>query len=272
VRSLLVAPGNDERKLLKALESGADAAVADLEDAVVPAEKETAREVVGAVFGSTHDGVPARLVRVNGAGTPYFAADLEVVAGLPLDGLVLPKATPQAVAALGQSGPPVVAIVETAAGVRAAYEVAASPRVAALMLGAVDLAAEVGIEPRPDGLELLYARSKLVFDSAAAGIRPPFDVVHLDVRDDEGLEEECRLARSLGLLGKACIHPAQVPVVERAFAASDAEVEWARSVVDAFEAAEQDGAGVLALDGAMVDLPVVTRARRILSEAERRTA
>jgi citrate lyase subunit beta / citryl-CoA lyase len=151
VRSLLFAPGNDERKLRKALESRADAVAADLEDAVVPAEQETAREVVAAVFGSPPDGASLSLVRVNGAAGPYYAADVEVVARLGLDGLVLPQ-------------------------------------------------------------------------------------------------------------------------VERAFAASDAEVEWARSVVDAYEAAEQDGAGALALDGAMVDLPVVTRARRILSEAGRRTA
>jgi citrate lyase beta subunit len=272
VRSLLFAPGNDERKLRKALQSGADAVVADLEDAVVPAEKEAARRVVETVFGSRAEGGPARLVRVNGADTRYFAADVATVAELPLAGLVLPKATPEAVAELSGDGPPVIAIVETATGIRAAYEIAAAPRIAALQLGAVDLAAEVGLESRPDGLELLYARSKLVFDSAAAGIRPPFDVVHLDIHDDAGLEDECRLARSVGLLGKACIHPAQVPVVARVFAASEVEVEWARRVVEAYEAAEQGGAGVLALDGAMVDLPVVTRARRILTDAERSTA
>jgi len=272
VRSLLFAPGNDERKLRKALQSGADAVVADLEDAVVPAEKEAARRVVQTVFGSITGEGPARLVRVNGAGSPYFAGDVETVAALPLSGLVLPKAMPEAVAELGADGPPVIAIVETAAGIRYAYDVAAAPRIAALQLGAVDLAAEVGLESRPDGLELLYARSKLVFDSAAAGIRPPFDVVHLDIHDDAGLEDECRLARSIGLVGKACIHPAQVPVVARVFGASEAEVDWARSVVAAYEAAERGGVGALALDGAMVDLPVVTRARRILTDAERRTA
>lgn len=264
VRTLLFAPGSDERKLVRALASEADGVVADLEDAVAPAEKTAARELVVRVG--------PRIVRVNGAETPYFDDDLIAVAGLELDAIVLPKATPEAVAALGAAGPPVIAIVETAQGLRLAYETACASRVAALIVGAVDLCSELGLEPRPDGLEILYARSKVVLDSAAAGIMPPFDVVHLDVHDNEGLEAECRLARSLGFRGKACIHPAQVPIVNRVFAPSQAEVEWARKVIDAYEQGVSEGRGVLALDGAMVDLPVVERARRILSEAERSSA
>jgi citrate lyase subunit beta/citryl-CoA lyase len=144
-----------------------------------------------------------------------------------------------------------------------------APRVAALLLGAVDLGAELGLQPRPDGLEILYARSKVVVDSAAAGIRPPFDIVHLEVTDTEGLEEECRLARSLGFRGKACIHPRQLETVSRVFAPTDAELEWAQRVVDAYERESGEGRGVFALNGTMVDLPVVERARRILAEAER---
>jgi citrate lyase beta subunit len=261
VRSLLFAPGSDEHKLRKALESEADAIVADLEDAVAPAEKAAAREVVARVRPS--------VVRINGAGTPWFADDLAVSEGLTLDAIVLPKAVPEAVEALGPEGPPVIAVVETAQGVRLAYETAASPRVTALVLGAVDLGAELGLEPRADGLELVYARSKLVLDSAAAGIRPPFDIVHLEIDDDGGLEAECRLARSLGLRGKACIHPRQVPIVDRVFAPTTAEVEWAQGVLDAYAHGIDEGRGVVALDGAMIDLPVVERARRVLTEAER---
>ena len=208
-------------------------------------------------------------MRVNGADTEWFADDLALVAELKPDAIVLPKATPDAVEALGADGPPVLAIVETAAGVRSAYETAAAVRVVALLLGAVDLGAELGLEPRPDGLEVLYARSKVVVDSTAAGIRPPFDIVHLDVRDDAGLEAECRLARSLGFRGKACIHPAQLEIVHRVFAPTGAEVEWAMRVVEAYEREAGEGRGVFALNGSMVDLPVVERARRILAEAER---
>ena len=163
-----------------------------------------------------------------------------------------------------------VAIAETAQGVRLAYETATRPRVVALQIGAVDLGAEIGLESRPDGLEILYVRSKIVLDSAAAGLRPPFDVVHLAVDGGAALEEECRLARSLGFRGKACIHPSQVPVVNRAFLPSESELAWAAKVLDAFEAAIAAGRGAVALDGAMIDLPVVERARQLLAETERR--
>lgn len=264
VRSLLFAPGSEERKLRSALGSSADAVVADLEDAVAPPDKGAAREVVARLRPP--------IVRVNGFGTPWFADDLALVEELAPQAIVLPKATPDAVAALGDDGPPVIALVESAAGVRAAFEIAAAARVEALQLGAVDLGAEVGLEPRPDGLEILYARSKLVLDSAAAGIRAPFDVVHVDVRDEEGLEAECRLARSLGFRGKACIHPLQLAVVHRVFAPSESEIAWARKVVDAYERETAQGRGVFALDGAMVDLPVVERARRVLTESGKERA
>jgi citrate lyase beta subunit len=267
-RSLLFAPGNDERKLEKALAAGADAVVADLEDAVPATEKEAARTVARRVLGGA---ATASLVavRVNAAGTEHWGADLQAVADLELDALVLPKATPEAVGALGPDGPPVVAIVETALGVRHAYETARLPRVAALVLGAVDLGLELGLEPRADGQEVLYARSRLVLESAAAGLRSPFDLVHVDTRDDEGLEAEARLARSLGFRGKACIHPAQVAIVNRVFSPTGEERERARRVVEAYERGLADGRGAVAVDGEMIDLPLVERARRILAETER---
>jgi citrate lyase beta subunit len=267
-RSLLFAPGNDERKLEKALAAGADAVVADLEDAVPATEKEAARTVARRVLGGA---ATASLVavRVNAAGTEHWGADLQAVADLELDALVLPKATPEAVGALGPDGPPVVAIVETALGVRHAYETARLPRVAALVLGAVDLGLELGLEPRADGQEVLYARSRLVLESAAAGLRSPFDLVHVDTRDDEGLEAEALLARSLGFRGKVCIHPAQVAIVNRVFSPTGEERERARRVVEAYERGLADGRGAVALDGEMIDLPVVERARRILAETER---
>lgn len=267
-RSLLFAPGNDARKLEKALAAGADAVVADLEDAVPAGEKEAARAVARRVLDSAATGSLVA-VRVNGIGTEHWEADLQAVADLELDVLVLPKATPEAVGALGADGPPVVAIVESAIGVRQAYDTARLPRVAALVLGAVDLGLELGLEPRPDGQEVLYARSRLVVDSAAAGIRSPFDLVHVDTRDDEGLEAEARLARSLGFRGKACIHPAQVEIVNRVFSPTDEERDRARRVVEAYERGLADGRGAVALDGEMIDLPVVERARRVLAETER---
>jgi citrate lyase beta subunit len=181
---------------------------------------------------------------------------------------MLPKATPGSVEALGPSGPPVVALVESAEGLRLAYETASEERVVALALGTHDLGAELRTTPRQDGLEVLYARSKVVADSAAAGRRAPFDPVYLDVRDPRGLEEECLLARTLGLRGKLCIHPGQLETVNRVFAPSEEEVEWARRVVQASEQGVREGRGAVALDGRMVDPAIVRRAQRLLAEAE----
>ena len=210
------------------------------------------------------------MVRVNGADTPHFERDLELVGSLPLQAIVLPKATPESVDALGRSGPPVIAIVETAQGLRLAYETASHPRVAALVLGAVDLGLELGLEPRPDGHEVLFARSKLVMDSAAAGIRGPIDLVHVDVHDDEGLEAESRLARSLGFRGKACIHPAQVDIVNAVFAPGEDELARARGSSRPTRRGSPRVAGRVALDGEMIDLPVVERARQLIADDKRR--
>jgi citrate lyase beta subunit len=267
-RSLLFVPGNEERKLAKALGAGADAVVADLEDAVPAPEKAAARSLVARVLAEAQS-QSLVMARVNAVGTPFWEDDVRALSGLDLDALVLPKATPEAVAALGPDGPPLVAIVETAQGLRHAYETASSPRVAALVLGAVDLGLELGLERRSDGQEVLFARSQLVVDSAAAGLRAPFDQVHLDTRDEKGLEADCRLARSLGLRGKACIHPAQIEIVNRVFSPGADEVARAKRVVEAYERAAEEGRGAVALDGEMVDLPVVERARRLVAEAER---
>ena len=182
-RSFLFAPGSEERKLGRALECGADAVIADLEDAVAPAEKDVARELATGVLGQVETS-SLRLVRVNGVGTEWHAADLAAVAGAGVDGVVLPKATAAAVETVAEVIElPLVAIVETAAGLREAFAIASHARVQVLLLGAVDLGLALGLEQRDDGQELLFARSSVVVDSAAAGIRAPVDRVWVDVRD-----------------------------------------------------------------------------------------
>jgi citrate lyase beta subunit len=272
IRSLLFTPGSDEHKLRKALAAGADAIAVDLEDAVPLPEKAAARGLAARVLSEVGS-ASLRTVRVNGADTPFFAEDIEAVADLALDAVVVPKATPDALSALAGSllgdRLPVIAIVETARGLREAYETARHPLTTMLMLGAVDLGLELGLEPRADRSELVFARSKLVVDSAAAGLRSPLDAVHVDVRDAEGLEAEALYARTLGLRGKACIHPAQVAVVNRVFVPTREEAERAARIVHAYEQALREGRGVVAVDDEMVDLPVVEQARRILAAAER---
>jgi citrate lyase beta subunit len=266
LRSLLFAPASDEHKLGKALASAADGVVADLEDATAPDEKEAARGIVETVFADA-EARSVRGLRVNAPGTEWFEGDLELADRLELDFLMLPKATPLSVAALGPDGPPVLAIIESAEGLRLAYETAAAKRVFALALGTHDLGAELRTSARSDGLEILYARSKVVADSAAAGRRPPFDTVYLDVRDSVGLEDECLLATTLGFRGKLCIHPGQIEVVNRVFAPSEAELAWARRVLEAYEQGLREGRGAVALDGKMVDMPIVRQAERLLTEA-----
>lgn len=262
VRSLLFAPGNEERKLRRALESDADAVIADLEDAVPAGEKERAREVVRAVLSEPRSAGPLRIVRIAAPG------DLELVAELDVDAVMVPKASAAAVREL-PAAPPAVAIVETPAGLREAYEIASSPAVAQLMLGAVDLSAALGLEPYGDGLELLFARSSIAVASAAAGIGRPIDSPCLDFRDLDAVRRESERARALGFAGKACIHPAQVAAVNAAFTPSAEQVEWAERTLAALAEGEREGRGAVALAGTMIDEPVAARARGILARARR---
>jgi citrate lyase subunit beta/citryl-CoA lyase len=267
-RSLLFAPGDDAQKIAKAFASGADGAIADLEDAVTQAGKATARRVTRQVLAQA-EGDCLRLVRVNGPASG-LGDDLAAIEGLELDALVLPKATMDSVEAVGESGTAVIAIVETAAGLRSVYELAEASLVVALALGGLDLRLELGLERRTDGQEILFARSQLVAASAAAGLRPPFDTVFEGLADDEGLKRECSLARSLGFWGKLCVHPRQVAAVNAAFAPSEAELAQARRMIEAYECAVAEGRGAVAIDGMLVDSPVVERARRLLRAAESR--
>lgn len=242
--------------------------IVDLEDAVLPEAKEAARLLTVRVLEETETSL-VRTVRINGTGTPWWEDDLEAVGRLGLDGIMLPKATPEAVEALGSSGPPLIPLIETAQGLRLTFEVAAESRVIALALGGADLAVALRLAPRSDGQELLYARSKIVADSAAAGIRPPFDVVHFDLHDQASLEAEATYARSLGFGGKLCVHPDQVDIVNRVFAPTEAELAWAGAIIEAYETGEREGRGAVTLDGTLVDRPIVERARQIIAGVRR---
>ena len=270
-RSFLFAPGSEERKLVRALESAADAVVADLEDAVAAAEKAVARERTMRLLAETSaDPGPLRLVRVNSVGTEWHEADVGALAASAADGVVVPKATAAGVRAVGERVDlPLVAIVETARGLREAFEIASDERVAVLLLGAVDLGLELGLGQREDGQELLFARSSLVVDSAAAGLRGPVDRVWVDVRDLDGLAHDCETGRSLGFRGKALVHPDQIAPTHEAFAPSADELQRAREIVAAYDRGVGDGRGVVVLDGEMIDAPVVERARGLLSDEKR---
>jgi citrate lyase beta subunit len=268
LRSLLFVPLDDPDRARRAFARGADAVILDLEDGVAPDAKDAARASLVELLSTRPDG-SAALVRVNALDTEWGADDRHALHGLECDGVVVPKATADSIGDWSELAAPLLALVETATGLRSAYAIASHRSVQALMLGAADLGAELALEPRPDGLELLQARSTLVLDSAAAGVRAPFDGVCLALGDEATVAAEARLAKSLGLGGKACIHPAQIAVVNEIFAPSASELADARELVDAFDAAGKDGRGALNVRGRMVDLPVVARARATLAQAGR---
>ena len=270
LRSILFVPGDRDDRFAKADSSGADAIVYDLEDAVAVDRKGIAREAIVRHLGSVHPtGRPVRLVRVNAASSGLLGTDLAALRTVAFDGLVLPKAMPDEIGALPEWTPPILPIVETARSLRAAHALAASDNVIALLLGAVDLRTELSLEPRADGLELLFARSQLVVDSGAARKHPPIDSVYTAIADLDGFREDARRGASLGMGGKLCIHPSQVAIANEVHTPSEGAVGWATRVVAGFEAARRSGTGVLSIDGEMVDEPVVGRARRILSAASR---
>lgn len=260
-RSYLFVPGDRPDRFLKAWNAGAGAVILDLEDAVALDQKAAARAEVAAWLAPEH---PV-YVRVNGPTTEWFAADMAAVAQPGLAGILLPKAEDlQSIAAVVAQIPPearVVPIMETALGVWDARVLAAAPGVERLAFGSIDLRLDAGIEDD----ELLYARSRVVLASRIARIAPPIDGVTVALDDVERLRSDVDRARKLGFGGKLCIHPKQVELVNRGFAPSEAEIAWARRVL---EAVEQSSAGAFRLDGEMIDRPVIDRARAILARSD----
>lgn len=258
-RTLLFVPGDRPERFEKAAASGADAVVLDLEDAVAPAAKEAALANVLAWLRGGHGAI----VRINALGTPTHAAEISALAGTGAV-VMLPKADSAAAIAnvvARLAGELVVALVETARGVRDVDEIAAAPGVIRLALGTVDLAAELGVA-HTSYAALAYSRGRLVVASAAAGLPGPIDGVTTAINEPDLLRSDVTAAAEVGLTGKLCIHPSQVAAVNAAYAPTADEVDWAHRVV----AGMADG-GVAVVDGAMVDAPVLTRARRILSLA-----
>ena len=279
MRSWMFVPGHQRRMIDKAYGLKLDVAMFDLEDGVPPGEKDAARAMMAETLARSSTGM-RRFVRIHPVGSKALAADLPAVIRPGLDGLTLTKVDcPDDVvqvsavldereerAGLERDSVRLLATIESARGlVRAAAIAAASPRLVGLMFGAEDFAMDLGLFNVRQGEagDFLYARSALVVAAASAGLQA-VDRVYLDIRNPAGLERDTRLARDLGFTGKALIHPAQIEVVETVFRPTDAEIEYARRVVAAFEVAEASGAGAVAVDGQMVDLPVVERARRLL--------
>jgi len=278
-RSFLFAPGNEQKKAEKALICGADAVVLDLEDAVAVSEKEKARKLASEVIRKPRK--CKGFIRVNAVPTGLTRKDLEAAVSPQLDGIVLAKVeSPYEIELVDkviselekerniQAGKTeLIPYIETAAGLCALKEIlTASKRIARAFFGAVDFSVDIGAERTVEGLEMLYARSKLVVVSRAVGIEPPVDAVFTDISNLDGLIAEAKLGRQLGFQGKQVIHPRQVEPVNKIFSPTKKEVEWARKVVKVFEEMERKGNAAIQIDGKFIEYPVVERAKRILEQ------
>jgi citrate lyase subunit beta/citryl-CoA lyase len=265
--SYLFVPGDRPERFAKALAAGADRVIVDLEDAVAPSEKDGARNALAAWLS------PERpvLVRINGVETPWFAADLELCRSAGLAGVLLPKAERTdviaSVADRLHRDAVLVLLIETARGIADARALARGPRVRRLAFGSLDFQLDLGIEG--DGGELASFRSEIVLASRLASLEPPVDGVTTAIGDAARLREDTLQARRMGFGGKLCIHPSQVPIVNECFAPSEAEIAWAKRVLEAARASQ--GAAVK-VDGRMVDRPVILKAEAIVREAQQQAA
>jgi citrate lyase subunit beta/citryl-CoA lyase len=279
---MLFTPGNRLDLVAKAIKSGTDAVIVDLEDAVPAESKQQARENLQQI----DTGAVPVFVRVNGGDTAEVWPDVVAAGRAPIAGIVLPKAEdPQLMRRLDgaltalelQAGrePGSIALlplVESARGVMDIRELlASSPRIKSVLYGSGeqgDLVADLGCEWTPEGTGLLASRSLVLLAARAAGIEQPLDAVFMDFRNLDALRTECQLARRLGYVGKVAIHPAQVPVIHEVFTPTAEETTHAREVITAFEKALAEGSASIQIDGRMVDYAVARAARGVLARAE----
>ena len=274
-------PGDNARKIEKAAGLPCDCVAIDLEDGVGPSQKAVAREVTAAALRGTDFGARERLVRLNPVLSDLYSDDLRETLLSNPDGYILPKVeTPDDVREISHRMDKIAiglgvlasqvrlwAVIETALGLMNLREIAqASPRLTALMFGAEDYAASVGATRSERGEEVLYARSAVVAAAAAYGL-DAIDLVRFDLADSVGLEAECRYGRQLGYTGKMAIHPGQLEIINRAFSPSPDEIARAAQIVSAAEQHRAAGIGAFALDGRMIDAPVVKSAENVLARA-----
>lgn len=259
----LFVPADRPERFAKAAEAGADCVIIDLEDAVAPDAKDAARAGLPKSLAELATAIPV-ILRINSVATSWHADDMAMAARLPIAGLVLPKAETATnltrVRDRLAEGQALVALVESVRGLAAVDEIAAAAdRIA---FGSVDFAADLGCAHIRDAL--LLARSRIVMAARLAGCPAPIDGVTLSIRDEPLIEDDARHAMSLGFSGKLLIHPAQVAPARRGFLPGQDEIAWAERVVES----AADGAA-RAVDGAMVDAPVLARAQQILRSRDR---
>ena len=270
IRTALFAPGINDRVMTKALVSGADGVIFDLEDSVAIAAKPEARKLVAArieAVAATGNPAPGIFVRTNSPATGMLEADLSAVVRPGLDMLDQFEHAKSMKAGSVE----ICLMIESALGVYNCYNlIKASPRVTATCIGSArdgDLQTDLGCAWSIEGTELLYARSKVLNDTRAAGAYP-LDGVFSDIADEAGLIKDSTLSARLGFLGRTPIHPKQIAPIRKAYAVPESEVVWYTRVVSEFEAAEKTGVAAIAVEGKLIDYAMYQRAKRVLELAK----
>lgn len=276
-RSMLFIPGNNPGMLQNGGVFGADSVILDLEDAVAPKEKDSARFLIAHALKTVDYGASEKVIRINPLDT-FAAEDIKAVVPYGPDAILVPKVESAAdihtavkmIAAAerpDQTPVKIIALLETPKGIIEAYNIAiADPRVVALALGAEDYTAGLGAMRTKAGNEIYTARTIIVNAAAAADVQS-IDTPYTDANDEEGLLSDTELAKQLGFKGKLSINPRQIDTIHEVFNPSVSDIDWAQQVIAAMNKAAAEGSGVASLNGKMVDLPIVNRAERILKLA-----
>jgi len=279
-RALLYMPGDDWKKITKSLTLGVDCICMDMEDGVAVNRKAEARATIAKALQELDFGKSEKLARINSVGSGWEKDDIAAVLPHHPDGIVIPK-----IESLGQIkwgseiieaaelryGWPINSVrmlvgVETAKGILNLKEIASHPRLDAIIFGGEDFAASVGATRSRDATELLYARQAVVVACAAFSLQA-IDIVTIDFKNLEVVRAEAEFGARLGFSGKQIIHPAQVEPVQSAFTPNDEAIAYAKRIVESFEASQKEGRGAFALDGKMIDMPLLKNARKVLERA-----
>jgi citrate lyase beta subunit len=279
-RALLYVPGDDWKKITKAVTLGVDSICMDMEDGVALTHKEEACATIARALRELDFGCSEKLVRINAVGSGLEETDIHAVLPGHPDGVVIPKiesldqiqwAHELIESAELSNGWPLNSVrmlvgVETALGILNLKEIASHPRLDGIIFGGEDFAASLGAIRSPEAWELFYARSAVVTACAAFGLQA-IDIVTVEFRDEQRLAEESQFGAGLGFSGKQVIHPAQVEPVQAAFTPDEAAIAQAKRLVETFEAHQSMGAGAYELDGKMVDMPLLRNAQKVLDRA-----
>ena len=281
LRSMLFLPGNTPNIIINGEILGADAVILDLEDAVAPTEKDSARVLARNAIRYMGFGACQVIVRINGIDTPFWQKDLQAIVPVKPDWIMPPKVScaqdvqvvdayiAQLEEKMGfeKNSVRLIPLIETALGIENAFAIAsASPRVKAIFLGGEDLTADLHCKRTKEGNEINYARCRMVCAARAAGIEV-YDTPFTDVNDDEGIYTDAQYAKSLGFSGKSAISPRHVQAINEVFSPSQKDIDYAYEVMAAIRQAKEQGKGAVALRGKMIDAPIVARAQQTIEMA-----